>query len=97
VNLNDPRSDDWATDLRTTATSETAEAGATSTGRRDRARRSAMTAEGTAGASIQAPDIALAHGCVPDRLDLTGHCVGCNAVVDAEIASRMPENYGEVC
>src|SRR6185503_7961202 len=43
------------------------------------------SASSSGAANIQASDIALAHGSVPGGLDLTGFCVGCDAVVDAVV------------
>ena len=61
------------------------------TGRR--ACAATATAESTSSsagaANIQAPNIALAHGSVPGWLDLTGSCVGCDAVVDAVIDENV--------
>src|SRR5262249_58941167 len=50
--------------------------------------RTASTSS-SATANIQASDIALAYRSVPGGLDLTGFCVGCDAVVDAVVDENV--------
>src|SRR5688572_21683404 len=46
-------------------------------------------APSAAAAKSQASDITLAHGSVPGGFDLTGLCVGCDAVVDAVVDENV--------